>query len=68
MFLIFFLHLLHIYIILFIITKLIAGLAMQSFDLYTYHLFFDYFMVLVNYVFGYRIKYYRLFFCVSTIF
>lgn len=42
MFLIFFLHLLHIYIILFIITKLIAGLAMQSFDLYTYHLFFDY--------------------------
>lgn len=47
-----------------------AGLAMQFFDLYTYHLFLDYelnFMVFVNYIFSYRINY-RLFFIVYLFF
>lgn len=42
----FFLYLLYIDIILlFIITKLMAGLAMQFFDLHTCDLFFDYFKI-----------------------
>lgn len=42
----FFLYLLYIdTILLFIITKLMVGLAMQFFDLHTYDLFFDYFKI-----------------------